>query len=361
MNSFLNAEKFDVSVVGAGIVGLMIASRLSARGMRVCVLEKNQSAGLGVTAGQASVIHVLQLPFSSLKSKLARRGNVMYDDICKDLGVKFLRMPALLVVRGWSRIPVLVFAYLYIRRSLRGEFRTQLLRGSSLRKLEPSLSSSVTAGVVVHGYGTVDVDSLVAKLAENLEGRGVALNFKCEVKEFLLGEDFTLIKTNLGDIKTNYVVNSAGLYSDDIARKLGKDLGKLESGLGVMAVYKDFNLHAIIAPLPIEFGARTKGGAIIPLTNGTTIIGPTLRIAGSKEEHAYNEEDVNILQSKFFPLLSVKGDLLKIFTGVRPLSPTKDFIVDIDKKKRIVNLVGIESPGLTAAPALAELVEKAIL
>jgi glycerol-3-phosphate dehydrogenase len=306
------------------------------------------------------VIHVLQLPFSSLKSKLARKGNVMYDDICKDLGVELHRMPALLVVKGWSRVPILIFAYLYIRSNLRGQFRTQLMRGSNLRKLEPSLSSSITAGIVTQGYGTIDSESLITKLKQVLVKRGVPLEFGCEVKGVEFGENSTLLKTK-SEISAKYVVNSAGLYSDDVARMLGKDLGKLEPGLGVMAVYSGFKLKTIIAPLPLEVGARTKGGAIIPATNGTTIFGPTLRVAESKEERAFTQEDVNLLQAKFFPLLSVKGEQLRVYTGVRPLSPTKDFIVDVDQKKRMVNLVGIESPGLTAAPAIAEIVEKAIL
>jgi len=117
----------------------------------------------------------------------------------------------------------------------------------------------------------------------------------------------------------------------------------------------------VVAPLPLSVGSRTKGGAIIPATDGTTIVGPTLRVAKSKEERAYTEEDVDLLRRKFFPLLKSEGKLVRVYTGVRPLSPTKDFIVDFDKAKMAVNLVGIESPGLTAAPAIAEMVEHMIL
>lgn len=361
MKKFLETKKFDIAVIGAGIVGLMVAYRLSAKGILICVLEKKEDAGMGVTSGQANVIHVLQLPFSSLKSKLARKGNKMYDDICRDLGVKLLRMPTLLVVRGWLKVPILAFAYFYVRGNLRGEFRMKLMRGSNLRKLEPSLSKSVTAGIVIRGYGTIDSESLVEKLKKVLMERGVLFQFGSEVKGVEIGEDSTQIKTSKLDIRAKYVVNAAGLYSDHIAKMLGKDFGNLEPGLGVMAVYSGLNLRNIISPLPLEIGARTKGGAIIPATNGTTIFGPTLRVTGSKEENSFTQEDVTAIQSRFFPLLDVKGEQVKIYTGVRPLSPTKDFIVDIDRRRRVVNLVGIESPGLTAAPAIAELVEKAIL
>lgn len=340
---------------------MMVAYRLSRRRIRVCLLERQEAAGMGVTSEQANVIHVVQLPFGSLKSRLARKGNAMYDSLCSELDVKLLRMPALLVVRGWMRLPVLLVAYVYLLANLRGQFRTQLMRGSSLRKLEPSLAESVTAGVVVHGYGTVNVASLVARLKQVLESRGVVLELGCEVTGAEVSENSTVLKTSKGDITAKYVVNAAGLHADDVAKLLGRNLGRLEPGLGVMAVYSGLSLKTIIAPLPISIGSRTKGGAIIPTPDGTTIFGPTLRVTQSKDDNAFTDEDVNLLKQKFGPLLAVAGKLVRVYTGIRPLSPTKDFIVDVDKRRRVVSLVGIESPGLTAAPALAELVDEAVL
>ena len=138
-----------MAVIGAGVVGLTIAHRLSKLGKRVVVIEKEDSPGMGVTAGQASVVHVVQLPFGSLKSRLARKGNAMYDDLCGELGVKLNRMPALLVVRRWLLVPVLGAAFVYLRLKLRGEFRVQMMRGSGLRKAEPLLSRRVVGVVVV--------------------------------------------------------------------------------------------------------------------------------------------------------------------------------------------------------------------
>ena len=115
-----SSEEADVAVVGAGIVGLTVAYRLAKAQKRVVVIEKEAEAGTGVTSGQANVIHVVQLPFGSLKSRLARRGNVMYDGLCQERGVRLHRVPALLVVKGWLRLPVLFFVYLYLRLELRG-------------------------------------------------------------------------------------------------------------------------------------------------------------------------------------------------------------------------------------------------
>ena len=350
------SEASEVAVIGAGVVGLAVAYRLSKAGRRVTVIDKEPGPGKGVTSGQAGVIHVVQLPFGSLKSRLARKGNLMYDDLCRELGVRLNRMPALLVVRGWLRLPVVLVAYIYLRLGLRGEFRVQMMRGDGLRKIEPSLASGVSGGVVVHGYGTIDAESLVTRLKEKAENLGAIFRFGQELISAERRDGAFLLKTTNGEVETRAVVNAAGLYSDDVSEMLGRDLGRLEPGAGVMAVYSNLSLRSIITPLSLGTGGRTKGGAIIPATDGTTVIGPTLRTTVSKEDRRYTEEDLDGLRSKFHPLLNVEGTLLRMYTGVRPMSPTGDFIIDYDKAKRTVNLVGIESPGLTAAPAIAEIV-----
>lgn len=347
-------------MIGAGVVGLAVAFRLSKSGLRVVVVEKEEGPGMGVTSGQAGVIHVVQLPFGSLKSRLAREGNRMYDGLCRELGVKLDRMPALLVVRGWVKVPALAAAFLYLKLGLRGEFRTRLMRGRGLRALEPLLADGVKAGLVVEGYGTVDVAGLVSRLKAASEENGARFVFGCRVTAASRTPAGVVLHTTRGDVRARSVVNAAGLYSDDVSLSLGRDLGRLDPGLGVMAVYSGLDLSCVVAPLPLGVGKRTKGGAIIPATDGTVIVGPTLRMAASKDDVAHGQDDVDILEGKFAPLLRAAGNLVRVYAGTRPLSPTRDFIIDFDRGARTVNLVGIESPGLTAAPAIAETVERMI-
>jgi glycerol-3-phosphate dehydrogenase len=123
-----------------------------------------------------------------------------------------------------------------------------------------------------------------------------------------------------------------------------------------MAEFSGLTVRTIISPLPIRPAKHTKGGAIIPTTKGTVVFGPTLRELETKEAPSIGEEDLRILTDKFGPMLKNKGELVRLFSGVRPISPTGDFIVEYSKNARTVNLVGIESPGLTASPAIADLV-----
>ncbi len=347
---------FDVGVIGAGIVGLMVGYRLASAGLRVVVLERNSAPGMGVTQGQASVVHVVQLPFSSLKSRLARAGNKQYDKICADLGVPLLRVPALLVANGRLRMPLVLGAYIYLWWNLRHEFSLALAWGGTLRKKEPLLSDSASAGIIVNGYGVVDWQRLVERLVESLRQRGVKFVFNTEMTGVEVKDEIATLRTASGGFPCRYVVNAAGLYSDDVARGMGVELGEHIPGLGVMAEFADLPVKSIIAPLPIRPAKRTKGGAIIPTTHGTVIFGPTLRELEKKEGSSTTDEDLQVLTEKFAPMLKRQGKLIRLFSGVRPISPTGDFIIEYSKAARTVNLVGIESPGLTASPAIADLI-----
>ena len=280
----------------------------------------------------------------------------MYDGLCRELGVRLDRMPSLLVVRGWLRLPVLFLVYLYLKVELRGQFRVQIMRGGGLRKLEPLLADDISGGIVVHGYGTVDVQALVSRFREEAARSGALFRFGTRLIAAEPAKDGVLLKTTGGDISARFVVNAAGLYSDEVSKMLGLDRGALEPGLGVMAVYSGLGVKNVVAPLPLSVGSRTKGGAIIPATDGTTIVGPTLRVTASKEDREHTDGDLELLKAKFSPLLKAEGTLVRAYTGVRPLSPTKDFIIEYDATRKVVDLVGIESPGLTAAPAIAEMV-----
>ena len=345
---------FDVGIVGAGVVGLMTAFRLSKLGLKLAVFEKESGPGLGVTKGQASVVHVVQLPFGSLKSRLARLGNKQYDALCSELGVPLVRLPALLVVQGVWRTPVLLGAYLYLWWSLHSDFSLRVARGKTLRSLEPCLSDSISAGVVVEGYGVVDWQALVNRLSDRLGREGTSFFFDTEITGSRTEGPRVILETREGEYACSYAVNAAGLYSDEVAGRMGLDYGDHVPGLGAMAEFSDLPVKNIVAPLPIRPAKRTKGGAIIPTTQGTVIFGPTLREIKSKEASELEEEDLRVLTGKFGPLLKCQGKLIRMFSGVRPISPTGDFVIEYSAEKRVVSLIGIESPGLTASPAIAD-------
>ncbi|MEM0271590.1 MAG: FAD-dependent oxidoreductase [Thermoprotei archaeon] len=351
---------YDVGIIGAGITGLMVAYALAELGgYRVGVFEAKSEPGLGVTANQSEVVHVVQLPFNSLKSRLARDGNPMYDELCAHLGVPFKRVQTLLVTRSRLMIIPLILGYIYLKLNLRRQFRVRLMGSGGAHKLEPHLSKQVKGAIVIDGYGVVDSRALVAKLYEHL-GKNVDFHFDCEVLSGRwLGGVFAL-NTKRGQYRCRCVVNAAGLYADQVAARFGVKVEAIRPGLGVMAEYSGLSLGSIIAPFKLIQSGRTKGGGIIPTVRGTIIFGPTLRIVDRKEGVEVVDEDLHELESKFQPLLEERGKLLRVYAGVRPLSPHGDFIVAEEYSGSLINLIGIESPGLTAAPALGRLVAQKV-
>ncbi|MEM0117250.1 MAG: FAD-dependent oxidoreductase [Conexivisphaerales archaeon] len=356
-----NTADYDVIIVGAGITGLMIAYHLLSKGLRIAVVEKEDFAGRGVTSRQSEVIHVIQLPFSSLKSKLARKGNKMYDNICKELSVELRRTKAILVVESNLKLLLLFVGYLYLRAELGKDFRVEIRRSKGLKEVEPLISDRVKAGIVVDGYGILDSASLVRNMVEHLKEKGVTFYFNCLATGGGLDADQerTLhVDTTLGRFRSRAVVIAAGLYSDEVAARFGIDVEKVTPGKGVIAEFAGLDVRNIIAPFSLIQRGRTKGGGIIPTVRGTCTFGPTLRIAKSKEDYEVDSEDIDQLIKKFSWLLSREGKLIKAFAGIRPLSPSEDFIIHFPAKYegRVAVQNGIESPGLTAAPAIAEMV-----
>jgi len=358
----MSTSHYDVAIVGAGITGLMVAYELSKKGLKIAVFDKEEFAGRGVTSRQSEVIHVVQLPFSSLKSRLAREGNRMYDDICRNLSVDMRRVKAILVVRSIFRIPLLYFGYIYLKRKLGKEFRVELKGKKLLKESEPFLSDSVKAGIVVDGYGIVNTSQLIDNLFTYLRNKGVEFHFNCYVNKGRLESDninqWILVETVCGNYRAKAAVIAAGLYSDEVAKKFGVDVEPIIPGKGVIAEFSGVSFRNIVAPFSLIQKGRTKGGAIIPTTRGSITIGPTLKIARSKEDFDVDEEDVNQLLKKFGWLMQEKGKMIKAFAGVRPLSPTGDFNILFPEEfdDRLAILHGIESPGLTASPAIAEMV-----
>ncbi|MCS7107540.1 MAG: FAD-dependent oxidoreductase [Acidilobaceae archaeon] len=343
---------YDVLVVGAGAVGLSIAYELARRGASVAVIEKEAEAGFGVSKGHAGVIHVLQLPLGSLKSRLAIYGNKMYDKWAAELGVKPWRLPALLVASSPLQLPLVLLLYPFLRAYYgRRGFAISLVSGRELREREPNLNA--LGAIRVDGYAVADPFELTYRLYEAAKEMGAEFYFNVEAELLEESEEGVKVKSSAGAFSSRYAVNAAGLYSDLLAGE------RLKPKRGVMVVFDRLQAKSIVAPISLSqlVRAETKGGGIIPTAWGHTIWGPGFS-EGDKEDTAVYPQDVMALLSRFGSLVRRKGRLLKGYAGVRPASPARDFMMFYSPRKRIVHLVGIESPGFTALPALALMVLK---
>ncbi len=353
----------DVAVIGAGVVGLFAAWELARRGLAVAVVEAERAPGLGVTSRQANVVHVIQPPPWSLRWRLCLEGNRLYHEmVAGELGVRLRRTQLLLVATTRAGVARALALLPALRALLPRRHWPQLLSGRELRSVEPSLSESVRAGLRVPGYAVVDWRELVSRLARALDEAGAEQLYGSRVVGARASRDGVELETSSGiTLRARAVVNAAGLYSDRVAAMLGDPRYRIVPRKGVIAVYPGRLAESIVAAVEAPRGRETKGGAVVPQLDGTTFVGPTLSPAAGREDYSYSPRDLEVLRSRFQPLLAEPlGRPSRVVVGIRPSTPRGDFIIEVGRRAPAVHLVGIESPGLTAAPAIAVRVAGAV-
>ncbi|MEZ0345812.1 MAG: FAD-dependent oxidoreductase [Infirmifilum sp.] len=346
---------YDVAVAGGGVVGLMTAYRLAHYDLKVVVFEANPEPGWGVSKAHAAVVHVVQMPFSSVKSRMAREGNRKIEEVCRSLGVRLQRTSSLVVATKLHHFLALPFVALYLRLNLGKDFPVKLRGRGWLRREEPALTKKALGAVEVEGYGLVDNFDLLYGLYEFARLNGVEFRFSERVTGVEAQGDYVVVTTSSGVYKARFFVNAAGLWADEIAKKTGDDI-EFELGKGVLLVFDKKATKRFVAPMYLKPDPKTKGGAIMFTVDGHGLWGPNLRPARDKSDTSADEEDIEALLGKFSPLLEGDpGIPLKAYAGIRPIPPENDFRITYSRvSKRIVHLLGTESPGFTASPVIAE-------
>jgi len=349
----LASHEYDIAIIGAGIIGLFIAYELSHYNAKILVIDKNVEPGFGVSKGHAGVIHVVQPPFNTLRSKLAIEGNRLYEDISRKLHVEIKRMSTILVAESPAHLLALPAVWLVLKRIYgKHGFKISILGSRELTRLEPNVKG--LGGIKIDGYGVINSFELVSQLYNFCSLNGVDFLLETTINNASVTNDRVIISTSRGEYGARLLVNAAGLYSAEIAKMFGDEY-RIEFGKGAMLVFWGEQTRSIVTPLQLMPNPKTKGGAIIPTMFGTTIWGPSLS-AGDRDDRAVNENDIQVLLEKFKRIMPRHNSIpIKAYAGVRPIPEGDDFIITYSNtSKRIIHLIGIESPGLTAAPAIAK-------
>ena len=352
------AEKYDVAIIGAGVIGLFTAYLLLEKRLSVVVVEKNSRPGQEASTRNANVIHVVQTPFNSLKSRLCIEGNILHKRYSEIIGYRLEPLDTLLVTRGMKGAVIGRIAYWLLKRYRNWGFKVEKLSRQKIREVEPLISRDVDYAVLVGGYGIVDSRELVDKLEKTARSLGASFMYNNEVDRVEVDRSsrIRLGTKQGGEILAKYVVNSAGLYADRVAGLFG-DKYSIKPVKGVMALYRDIRVENIIASAIVAGRKKTKGGGIIPQLDGRVLLGPTYEEASSRSDYYYTRESLRALEEKFRPLLrDDMGEPVEVVVGLRATTSWRDYIIEYSRAvgPRVVRLVGIESPGLTAAPAIAE-------
>lgn len=350
--------KYDVAVVGAGVVGTLISRELSKYDIRVALLEKCNDVAMGTTKANSAIVHGgFDAANGTLKAKLNVRGTELMPKLCADMAVPYRNNGSL--VLAFSEEEMEHVHTLYERGVKNGVPKLSVLNSEQVKALEPHISDEVVGALLSETAGIVCPYELTIAAAEVAVTNGVEFIRNCAVKAIAKTDDGFVLSTTQGEITASYIVNAAGIHSDDIARMIGDDSISLVARKGEYYLLdKSFGYIAdhTIFQCPNKMG---KGVLVTPTVDGNLLIGPSALDVDDKEDVDTTSEGLEFIvekAKKSVPSLNIRGAITS-FAGMRAHPVTDDFILGFSEKDDcFLNVAGIESPGLSAAPAIAEAV-----
>ena len=365
----LEGKKPDVLIIGGGISGVSIARELSKWNIDVLLVEKESDLALGASGRNDGEVHPgVDLSKGSLKQHYVLLGNEMYGDICRELGVPFSRCGQYV---GFTQkeLKPFVEAYAAKRRVIDKVKDTKVISREELFAAEPNLNKDFQFALYNPSAGCVCPYSLTIAYAENAVKNGVKLSLNTAVLSMETKNGKILsVKTNRGTVYPKIVINAAGVFADDIAEMAGDRFYSIHPRRGTNSILDTKAgafVHSVVTIKTLQKSAgHTKGGGILHTVHHNLLVGPDAVETFEKENYATNPESITNVFNKQQGATDKlrRSDIITYFTGVRAPSFEEDFIIERGREtQNLIHCAGIQSPGLTTAPAVARDIEKMTL
>ena len=349
--------KYDVAIIGAGVIGALTARALSAYQLRVVLLEATNDVAMGASKANSGIVHAGfdALP-GSLKAKFNVLGCGMMQETCRQLSVPYKNNGSLVV--AFSEEELKTVRSLYERGLKNGVPDMEILDRDALMQLEPNLSDAACGALYAKSAGIVCPYELTIAATENAVVNGVEFRRNFKVTAIEDREDTFRILSSSGDaVETTYIVDAAGVYADQIAAMIGDDSVNIQPRRGdyfILDKAVGNTVTRTIFQCPTEMG---KGVLVSPTVDGNLLIGPTSADTHDRLSTATIYEGlqrVKELAVKSCPSVSVRSAITS-FAGLRAHPADNDFVLGQSAvNPRFIHASGIESPGLSASPAIAE-------
>ena len=352
----------DVVIIGAGIVGASLARELSRYKLDIVLLEKEADVACGTSKANNAMVHpALFVEPGSLKHKLNLRGNELYTKAAEELDFPLQRTGLLGFIRDEKQR--------YMLKAIKAVAAINQVPGVEILDDEaavcsknPNVKGAVGGFFASTSAMTCPYKAVVA-YAENAVLNGVKLYLDSPVIGMeVVNEQVKAVITEQGVFPARFVLNAAGVYADEIAELAGAPEFTIHPRKGEHILFdrKYSNiLTGCNADLSQPPDAHTKGGGVVLTIDGNLMIGPTAIETPDKEDHSCTSEGLNKMLSKFAPFIAhmPKDSIIAYFAGVRAATYTEDFHIKPSRfVKGLINVGGIQSPGLASAPAIAEYV-----
>jgi len=348
---------YDVVIVGAGVTGAFIARELSRYQLNVCLVDRAEDVAMGSSKANSGIVHAGYDPVpGSLKARFNVRGNQLMESVCRELDVPFKRTGSL--VLAFDAEDMRKLQDIYERGLKNGVPDLEIWDATQVKKAEPAVADNVSGALYAPTGGIVCPYELTLGAAENAVKNGVVLKLGCEIKSIEFKNGIFLLHGSGEVLEGRYVINAAGVYADRISAMVGDDSFSIIPRKGeylLMDKNQGSLVNRVIFQTPSRMG---KGVLVSPTVDGNLLVGPNAVDIQDKEDLSTSKEGLN--QVKESALRSVPGidmsEVITSFAGLRAkVVDGDDFIIGPSSKNdHFINVAGIDSPGLTSAPAIAE-------
>jgi len=359
----LDGKHVDVLVIGGGISGTSIARELAKWDLDILLVEKEADFALQASGRNDGEVHPgIDLGKGSLKQKYVLEGNHMYDRVCADLNVPFRRIGQYACfTQGYLRPAVTLLALW--RKYHDGVTDVKIVGKEQLLRDNPTMNPDFAFAMFNSSAGIVSPYNLTIAYAENAAQNGVELSLNTAVLSMDTdGGAITAVHTNRGTVYPTVVVNAAGVFADDVAEMAHDRFYSIHPRRGTDTIQdvksaKIINTIASIIEVNKQaLTSHTKGGGLMQTAHGNVLAGPDAVECREKEDFSTRPESIRTIyhkQQKTVPAADPR-DIITYFTGVRAPTFEEDFVIEWGRNcKNLYHVGGIQSPGLTSAPAFA--------
>lgn len=349
------SERYDVAIVGAGVVGAAIARELAQYALRCALVEAGPDVGIGTSKANTAIWHTgFDATPGSLEARLLRRSYPLLDRFMSEAGVPVERLGALLI--AWTPEQQQALPQLQARAHQNGVTDVRLLSAAEIYAREPNLSPGICGGLHVPGEAILCPFTLPLALATQAVCNGVDLKLNhCVQQVNRLPNGDYLLQTSGGGVQCRYLVNAAGLFADEVDGMVGHQEFVVRPRCGELIVFDKLArplVNHILLPVPT---ATSKGVLISPTVYGNLLLGPTAEDRPDKRDTATSAAGLHLLLQKGQEMLPglMKEEVTALYAGLRAATEQRDYQIHLYPAERYVCVGGIRSTGVSASLGIA--------
>ncbi|HAT4210722.1 TPA: NAD(P)/FAD-dependent oxidoreductase [Clostridium perfringens] len=342
----------DIIVIGAGVVGCSIARELSKYNLDVLVVEKNSDVSEGISKGNSGIVHAgYNEKIGTLKAKLNIEGNKIFDDLSRDLQFPFKRNGAFIL--AFSDEDMNILESLKENGEKLGVEGLEILTREEALNIEPNLNKEIVGVLNVKTSGIVSPYEMTIALAENAAENGVEFKLNSKVTNIeKISEGYKVTLNNREVVNGKIIINASGLegaFLNNLVSMTKREINPVKGEYCLFDKVAGAMINKTLFQVPNKL---SKGVLVTPTAEGNLLVGPNAVEGKTLETSREGIDEILDKGKKSLEELPV-ARILNTFSGIRPKTKGGDFIIEeVEDAKNFINVIGIDSPGLTAAPAI---------